>query len=156
MGQQNSHSCLVCDRIKQIQQGKNPYFIKEMETGYAVLGDCQYFRGYCLFLCKFHKTELHELKKDIRLKFLEEMALVAESVYKTFNPRKLNYELLGNTDEHMHWHIFPRYKNDLMPDRVVWAVDKTIRNNEKYILTEKQRNLLIAKISLNLNKIIEG
>ena len=125
-----------------------------METGYAVLGNHQYFKGYCLFLCKFHKKELHELKKGIRLKFLEEMALVAEAVYKTLNPGKLNYELLGNTDEHMHWHIFPRYKNDLMPDRVVWAVDKTIRNNEKYVLAEKQRNLLIAKISLNLNKII--
>ena len=31
--------CLICDRIALIQQGKNPYFVKELRTGYVVLGD---------------------------------------------------------------------------------------------------------------------
>lgn len=31
--------CLVCDRIGLIKEGKNPYFVKELETGYVVLGD---------------------------------------------------------------------------------------------------------------------
>lgn len=70
-------NCLICQRIKLIKQGKNPYFIKELKTGYAVLGDSQFFKGYCLFLCKLHKKELHELDKTFKLKFLEEMSLVA-------------------------------------------------------------------------------
>lgn len=41
--------CEICDRMKQIRDRKNPYFVKELRTGYVVIGDFQYFRGYTLF-----------------------------------------------------------------------------------------------------------
>ena len=59
-----------------------------------------------------------------------EMSLVAEAVFNAFKPQKLNYELLGNTDHHMHWHIFPRYSNDPLPNRTVWNIDKEIRTTD--------------------------
>lgn len=105
--------CLVCNRIKEIKIGKNPYFVCELETGYVVLGDSQRFKGYTLFLCKEHVSELHFLNHDFKLKYLEEMSLVAEAVYNVYHPNKLNYELLGNGDSHLHFHIFPRYNGDL-------------------------------------------
>lgn len=49
--------CLICEGIKQVQQGQNPYFVKALETGYVVIGDHQHFYGYTLFLCKWHVTE---------------------------------------------------------------------------------------------------
>ena len=106
-------SCLICDRIQMIKEGKNPYFVCELETGYVVLGDHQRFRGYTLFLCKEHVTELHQLPYDLKMKYLEEMALVAEAVFNVYKPNKMNYELLGNGDSHVHWHLFPRYDGDL-------------------------------------------
>ncbi|HIV12129.1 MAG TPA: HIT family protein, partial [Candidatus Pullilachnospira stercoravium] len=42
--------CLVCERIAMIKNGENPYFVKELETGYVVIGDHQHFYGYSLFL----------------------------------------------------------------------------------------------------------
>ena len=53
--------CLICERIDLIKAGKNPYFVKELETGYVVIGDHQYFKGYTLFLAKEHITELHHI-----------------------------------------------------------------------------------------------
>ena len=106
-------SCLICDRIQMIKEGKNPYFVCELETGYVVLGDHQRFKGYTLFLCKEHVTELHQLPYDFKMKYLEEMALVAEAVFNVYKPNKMNYELLGNGDSHVHWHLFPRYDGDL-------------------------------------------
>ena len=100
--------CLICERIQMIKEHKNPYFVKELETGYVVLGDHQHFKGYTLFLCKEHKTELFQLDKDAKIKFLEEMSLVAEAVARAFHAEKMNYELLGNGDTHLHWHLFPR------------------------------------------------
>jgi len=44
--------CLICDRIEMIKKGTNPYFVKELETGYVVIGDNQHFHGYALFLYK--------------------------------------------------------------------------------------------------------
>lgn len=100
--------CLICERINMIKQGNNPYFVKELETGYVVIGDYQHFYGYTLFLCKQHVTELHNLSYEFKIKYLEEMSLVAEAVYTAFKPEKMNYELLGNGDTHVHWHLFPR------------------------------------------------
>lgn len=105
--------CLICDRIEMIRENRNPWFVKELETGYVVMGDNQHFRGYTLFLCKEHKTELFHLSPDRKLKFLEEMSLVAEAVANAFGADKMNYELLGNGDTHLHWHLFPRVSGDL-------------------------------------------
>ena len=100
--------CLICDRIELIKTRDNPYFVKELETGYVVIGDHQYFEGYTLFLAKEHVTELHHLHPTVKLRFLEEMSLVQEVVSKAFSAQKMNVELLGNGDAHVHWHIFPR------------------------------------------------
>ena len=105
--------CIICDRIKMIKEGKNPYFVKELETGYVVIGDNQHFKGYTLFLCKNHETELFHLDHSTKIKFLEEMSVVAEAVSKAFHAEKMNYELLGNGDTHLHWHLFPRKEGDI-------------------------------------------
>ena len=85
--------CFICDRIKMINNGTNPYFVKELQTGYVVIGDNQHFKGYTLFLCKEHKTELFQLNHSKKIKFLEEMSIVAEAVSNAFGAEKMNYEL---------------------------------------------------------------
>lgn len=105
--------CMICERIKMIKSGANPYFVKELETGYVVIGDNQHFKGYTLFLFKEHVTELFNLADDVRVKFLDEMTVVAEAVSKAFGAEKMNYECLGNGDTHLHWHLFPRVGGDL-------------------------------------------
>ena len=105
--------CLIYDRIELIKQGKNPHFVKELETGYVVIGDGQYFKGYTLFLAKEHVTELHQMEYETKIKFLEEMSIVQEAVAKAFQAEKMNIELLGNGDAHVHWHLFPRKAGDM-------------------------------------------
>ncbi|MCD8398929.1 MAG: HIT family protein [Lachnospiraceae bacterium] len=105
--------CLICDRIQMIKDGKNPYYVKELETGYVVLGDHQHFKGYTLFLCKMHETELFYLDKEFSAKFMQEMILVAEAVKIAFHAEKINYECLGNGDTHLHWHLYPRVSGDI-------------------------------------------
>ncbi len=105
--------CVICDRINMIKNGTNPYFVKELKTGYVVIGDNQHFRGYSLFLCKDHETELFRLDRTTKITFLEEMSIVAEAVANAFGAEKMNYELLGNGDTHLHWHLFPRVSGDL-------------------------------------------
>lgn len=105
--------CIVCDRIQMIKNQANPYFVKELDTGYVVLGDNQHFRGYTLFLLKEHIVELFELEETLKAKYLKEMTIVAEAVSKAFDADKMNYECLGNGDAHLHWHLFPRINGDI-------------------------------------------
>ena len=113
--QEDDNMCLICDRIKMINEGTNPYFVKELDTGYVVIGDNQHFYGYTLFLYKHHedKTELFHLDAEERNKFMAEMSLVAEAAAKTFGAEKMNYELLGMGDAHLHWHLYPRKTGDI-------------------------------------------
>lgn len=106
--------CLICDRIEMIKKGTNPYFVRELKTGYVVIGDNQHFYGYTLFLYKDHKyTELFQMEMEERTLFLKEMSIVAEAVANAFHPEKMNYELLGMGDAHLHWHLYPRVPGDL-------------------------------------------
>ncbi len=105
--------CMICDRIEMIKNGENPHFVKELETGYVVLGDNQHFCGYTLFLCKQHNTELFYLENDFAAKYMQEMIMVAQAVKNAFGAEKINYECLGNGDTHLHWHIFPRKAGDI-------------------------------------------
>ena len=113
IGEKRYDMCFICDRIEMIKNCTNPYFVKDLETGYVVIGDNQHFKGYTLFLCKEHKIELFHLEHTYKMKFLEEMSFVAEAVSKAFNAEKINYELLGNGETHLHWHLFPRVSGDI-------------------------------------------
>lgn len=127
--------CLVCERIAAIHRGENPYFIKELNTGFVVLGDHQRFYGYTLFLYKEHISELHELELSVRMKFLEEMSLVAQAAAKAFDAEKMNCELLGNSAAHLHWHLFCRRAGDLngyAASGPVWWVPKEEMYSEAY------------------------
>ena len=147
-------SCSMCKVIEQIKKGENPWFVKELETGYVILGWNQHFYGYTLFICKEHTTELFNLEKDFLSKYLLEMTIVAKAVKNAFNAEKINYECLGNGDVHLHWHIFPRNNGDLLeygdngkgpvwwlPPKIMW--DKSnIPNKNK--LVEMKQSLLSA------------
>jgi len=113
-------TCDGCAIIARIESGSEPYVVARTRSGYVSIHVCQYYRGYTVFLAKSCVAELHELAGDERRLFLDEMALVAESVFRAFSPRKLNYELLGNTTAHLHWHLIPRHADDPKPSGPVW------------------------------------
>ncbi|MGH7245070.1 MAG: HIT family protein [Phycisphaerales bacterium] len=117
----HQQECEICNRVAECRAGTHPGLIAELDTGFAVLGDSQFFRGYTLYLSKTPATELHQLARAARVRFIEEMTQVAEAVHNAFRPHKLNCESLGNVVHHIHWHIFPRRKTD--PDVLapVWG-----------------------------------
>ena len=149
-------SCLICERIKLIKQGKNPYFVCEMETGYVVLGDHQRFRGYTLFLCKRHETELHLLPYEYRMKYLEEMSIAAQAVYEVYHPEKMNYELLGNGDTHLHWHLFPRVAGDTPTKGPVWWLPKEEMYNDAFLPSPQELEKATAELRKKIEQLVKS
>lgn len=151
--------CFICERIQRIKEGTNPYFVKELETGYVVLGDNQHFKGYTLFLCKEHQTELFILDHDTKMKYLEEMSIVAEAVAKAFGAEKMNYELLGNGDTHLHWHLFPRVTGDIENygnhgRGPVWWYPMELMYSEENIPSETELEEMKSKLLRELERVL--
>ena len=127
-------NCEICRRVGEAREGRHAGLIAELDTGFAVMGDSQFFRGYSLLLCKTPATELHELPAATRLRFLDEMAQLAEAVSKATGCHKINYECLGNQAHHLHFHVFPRRLTDPQPLLPVWGQMPTGAEAEKYTL----------------------
>lgn len=153
--------CLICNRIEMIKQGTNPYFVKELETGYVVIGDNQHFYGYTLFLYKKHgnKTEIFHLEKDEQAKFLKEMTIVAEAVSRAFGAEKMNYELLGMGDAHLHWHLNPRRTGDIENygnngKGPVWWYPMEKMYSDDNRPTEEELEQMKSKLLIELDKLL--
>ncbi len=119
------------DRIGAAQRGENPTVLAELPGGFAVIGDVQFLPGYCVLLGKDPSaTALAEMSRVDRVRFLADADLLATAVERacrSIDPafRRVNLEILGNTDEFVHAHVWPRYSwepADLVT-RPAWLYD---------------------------------
>jgi diadenosine tetraphosphate (Ap4A) HIT family hydrolase len=94
-----------------------------LPTAVAVLGHDQFYPGYTLVIARRHARELYHLPEAESAAYFQDMLRVARAIDRAFSPAKMNYELLGNTVAHLHWHLFPRYADDPNPTRPVWEHD---------------------------------
>ena len=94
--------------------------IKVLPASIAILGHDQFYPGYSLVIAKSHATELYQMPERESTQYFEDMLKVAKAMAAAFTPNKMNYELLGNTVAHLHWHLFPRYTWDPNPTRPTW------------------------------------
>lgn len=145
--------CNICGLFETIRAGKFPDFIAELDHSYVILGDAQFYRGYCILFAKRHERELFLLTRSEALALTDELCSVAESIYTVVNPLKLNYECLGNTEPHIHWHVFPRYQSEDEKLRVrpVWERPDKERTSA---LDPDDRRELIASLRSEITKRI--
>jgi diadenosine tetraphosphate (Ap4A) HIT family hydrolase len=94
--------------------------VADLSASVAVLGGDQLYRGYTVVIARTHATELFQLPEAESVQYYRDMVRVARAVSTAFGPRKLNYECLGNTVPHLHWHVLPRYADDPNPLRPIW------------------------------------
>lgn len=119
------------DRIASARAGTNPTVLARMPLSYAVIGDTQFLPGYCVLLVDDPQiNRLTDLPKQQRLEFLDSMDTLGQAVEQACRAtqsgfRRMNYEILGNTDAYLHAHLFPRYEWE-PPNRIghpVWLYD---------------------------------
>ena len=136
-------NCGICAMIDRIKAHNFADFIAELNSSYVILGDQQFYRGYCVLLAKIHATELYLMPADSARALFDEMRVCAEAIAAVVNPWKMNYECLGNLEPHVHWHLLPRYENDELRHGPVWLRPEAER---KVPLEENDRRALMDSI----------
>ena len=97
--------------------------LRRLEAGFANIGDVQFLPGYCVLLVDDPEVQrLTDLPRDRRARFLADMDVLGEAVERVCarrDPgfRRVNLEILGNTDPYLHAHVWPRY--DWEPEHIV-------------------------------------
>lgn len=137
------------DRISSALRGENPAVLRRLDAGFAVIGDVQFLPGYSVLLVDDPAVQrLSELPKAKRPAFLADMDRLGEAVEracKRLDPafRRVNLEILGNTDAFLHAHVWPRFEWE--PDeRVhlpVWLYPRENWSDERYALGPRHEAL---------------
>ena len=112
-------------QVEAARQGALARTIARMQSGWAVLGDPQITRGYCLLLPDPVVTDLNALTGDRRRQFLDDMARLGDAVILVTGAERINYEILGNVEPALHAHVHPRYADEPVQMRTAnpWGYD---------------------------------
>ncbi|MDP9317302.1 MAG: HIT family protein [Chloroflexota bacterium] len=105
------------------RQATNDYriVIAALSSSTLYLFRDQRFRGYCLLIFDpRHATALEELSEDEYMLFMQDVRQAAQAIRSALQPDHMNYECLGNSSPHLHWHLVPRYHTDPRWGQPIW------------------------------------
>lgn len=110
-------STLIHRRVEAARAGTNPMVIGRVPSGWLVLGDVQFLRGYALLLPDPVMPALNALDESGRSQFLHDMAVLGDALLAVTDAYRINYQILGNLEPALHAHVFPRYLTEPEPYR---------------------------------------
>lgn len=112
-------------RIAALQRGDDPTCIARLPSGWAVLGEQQFLRGYALLLPYPVVDTLNHLQGEARQQFLDDMARLGDAVLAVTGALRINYAMFGNVEPALHAHVVPRYTTEdaALATAHPWAYD---------------------------------
>src|SRR5690606_19081380 len=102
-----------------------PSVIARLPSGWAVMGQRQVLRGYCLLLPDPVVPHLNALVADARDEFLRDLGRLGDAVLRVTGALRINYAIFGNLEPALHAHVHPRYADEpeAMRTNNPWSYD---------------------------------
>ncbi|HMN44508.1 MAG TPA: hypothetical protein PKE27_08050 [Povalibacter sp.] len=111
--------------VEACRRGDDPSVIARMASGWAVMGQRQVLRGYCLLLPDPVVAHLNALAAPARAQFMIDVSTLGEAVMRATGALRINYAMFGNLEPALHAHVHPRYADEPEAMRTgnPWAYD---------------------------------
>ena len=103
---------LIEQRVEMARNGRNPFVICKMKSGWLVIGDVQPLPGYCVFLADPLVESINALDAAARTQYSLDVIAAGDAVLAATDAYRINYETLGNAEPALHTHILPRYRDE--------------------------------------------
>ena len=87
----------------------------------VVLLDEANYPGFCRVIWNAHAKEMTDLQPAERDALMAAVWQVEAAVREIMQPEKINVASLGNMTPHVHWHVIPRYADDVQFPGPIWA-----------------------------------
>jgi diadenosine tetraphosphate (Ap4A) HIT family hydrolase len=99
-------------RVVRLRASADPTCIAHLASGWAVLGEQQFLRGYALLLPDPVVGTLNELQGEARARVLADAALLGDALLEVTGALRINYAIFGNQEPALHVHVVPRYSHE--------------------------------------------
>ncbi len=86
--------------------------------------DDAHYPGFCRVILNAHVKEMTDLSPAERLRLMNVVFAVETAVREVAQPDKINLASLGNVVPHLHWHVIPRWKDDVNFPDSIWSAAK--------------------------------
>jgi diadenosine tetraphosphate (Ap4A) HIT family hydrolase len=96
-----------------------------MATGWAVLGESQFVRGYAMLLPDPVADSFNSLPPALRAAVMQDAAILGDALLAVTAAVRINYAIFGNQEPALHVHVVPRYADEPLALRTAhpWAYD---------------------------------
>ena len=141
--------------IQLADQNRGNNLVAHLKGGNVIMGKTQFLPGYCVLLPKHAVKSLNSLKLPDRTRYLTDMSVVGDALLYCTSASRINYEILGNTSNYLHAHIFPRYSSESLIRRKlpVWLYSKKYWLEPRYWYNPKRNGQLKQRIAQYLKKV---
>jgi diadenosine tetraphosphate (Ap4A) HIT family hydrolase len=112
-------------RVQRLRANEDPGFIARLPSGWAVLGEQQFLRGYALLLPDPVVGHFNELAVTDRAQVMNDAAALGDALLAATGALRINYAMFGNQEPALHVHVVPRYADEPEALRAAhpWAYD---------------------------------
>lgn len=87
----------------------------------VVLVDEANYPGFCRVIWNQHVAELTDLPPLARQAMMQTVCKVETVLREALRPHKINLASLGNMVPHLHWHVIPRFVDDVHFPQPIWG-----------------------------------
>jgi diadenosine tetraphosphate (Ap4A) HIT family hydrolase len=111
--------------VEACRSGNYASLITRMPSGWAVMGQSQFLKGYSLLLPDPVVPHLNAMDSSTRDRFLADMGKLGDAVFAATGALRINYAMFGNVEPALHAHVIPRYTDEAETMRTAhpWIYD---------------------------------
>lgn len=107
----DAHSCGMCTDM-HLEENEHSVLIGSTPTAHTRISRNQAHRGYSLVIVRDHITDLADLSPEQLHRFWSDVQRAGRAIHATFEPRKIDYLVMGHRMPHLHCHVFPQHSVD--------------------------------------------
>lgn len=138
----------IAAQLKALHDGTESALVCQVSSGWVVLCITQYLHGYCILIPDPLVVSLNDLTDSQRTLYLRDMVIVGDALLEVTDAYRINYALMGNSDQVLHAHIVPRFLTE--PEQYLhdtpWSYPDEIINATLFDYASDKA--LIEKLSL--------
>lgn len=104
-------TCGMCADA-HLDENEHSILVASTATTHVRIARNQTHRGYCIVILREHVTDLGDLSPKQLSAFWADAQRAGRAIQAVFEPRKIDYLVMGHRMPHLHCHVFPQHSSD--------------------------------------------